>query len=809
MACNPHDRRVMTTELHPDDLYRRCDASTLPFDSTAEYTGALAIIGQDRAIEAARFALGMRHEGYNVFALGPKGVGKETIIRQLLAQEAPRQPTPPDLAYVFDFAQPHRAKALRLPPGTASRLRDDMQRAIAQLLVALPRALESEEHRTRKYRLVQALEHRQEAAFAALEHRANARGIGVVRTENGVDLAALRGGKMLESAEFEKLPASERAALDEAMQELGVEISSMFHDFDEWASAHEKALAMLDREIAEAAARAVVDDLRATYRDLAAVTDHLAALERDIADNADRFTDKHDSDVPEAIRRALDQRDDARERLRRYEVNVLIDHGKSCGAPIVIEENPTYANLFGRIEHASELGTLVTDFTLVRPGALHRANGGYLLLDAVKLLHQPVAWDALKRALHTRELRMESPSETPEVSTVSLEPEPVPLETKVILFGDRAVYYLLAALDPELEDLFKVMADFETSMDRAPDTAAEYARVIAALVHQDSLRPFDRGAVARVIEQSSRLAGDAHKLSIHLRSIGDLLREASDHARRAGHDCATAADVEAAISAQRRRAGRLQERTLEAIRRQTLLVATRGEAVGQINGLSVVELGHHAFAYPTRITARARVGEGELVDIEREAELGGPVHSKGVMILAGLIGARYGEHTPLSLSASIVFEQSYAGVEGDSASLAELCVLLSAIGDVPIRQGYAVTGSINQHGAIQAIGAVNEKIEGFFDACREQGLTGDQGVIIPESNVQHLMVRSDVIAAVAEGRFHIHAACDLDDALAVLTGLPAETVHRLVEARLRTFSEDERRYQLATPLHEKWHRHAG
>jgi lon-related putative ATP-dependent protease len=384
----------------------------------------------------------------------------------------------------------------------------------------------------------------------------------------------------------------------------------------------------------------------------------------------------------------------------------------------------------------------------------------------------------------------------------------MPLDLKVVLFGDRVIYYLLAAIDPELEDLFKVIADFETRMERSADSAGHYARLIAALAHQDLLRPFDRGAMARVIEQASRLAGDAQKLSIHLRAIGDLLREASDVARRAGHESVTAADVDAAIASQRHRADRLQRNLLEAIRRRTLLIDTRGEAVGQINGLSVVELGHQAFGHPTRITASARLGAGEIIDIEREVELGGPVHSKGMMILASLIGARYAQHSPLALSARLVFEQSYGGVEGDSASLAELCVLLSAIGDVPIRQALAITGSINQHGAIQPVGAVNEKIEGYFDACLELGLTGEQGVLIPEANIQHLMLRADVVAAVSDGRFHVHAVRTIDEAIALLAGRPAEAVHAMVEARLKCFSDETRRFMGAGPSHDRWQRHA-
>ncbi|HVV83918.1 MAG TPA: Lon protease family protein, partial [Kofleriaceae bacterium] len=469
-------------------------------------------------------------------------------------------------------------------------------------------------------------------------------------------------------------------------------------------------------------------------------------------------------------------------------------------------DNPTLANLIGSVEHVAELGALVTDLTLIRPGALHRANGGYLLLDAARLLQQPLSWPALKRALRSRELRIESPGQAIGLATTtSLDPEPIPLDLKVVLFGDRLLYYLLADADPDLADLFKVMADFEEALDRSPEAEALYARMLAGLVAREHLRPFDRGAVARIIEHAARLAGDGRKLSVHMRSIGDLMREA-DHAAAAGaRATVTAADVEEAIGDQRRRLGRVRERTLEAIRRETILIDTAGDKVGQVNGLSVVELGGHAFGHPTRITARARIGDGKVIDIEREVELGGPIHAKGVMILAGLFAGRYAPHQPLSLSATIVFEQSYGPVEGDSASLAELCALVSALSEVPIRQRLAVTGSISQLGEVQPIGGVNEKIEGFHDVCCERGLAGGEGVIIPRANVDHLMLRSDVVAAVAAGRFHLHAVADVDEAIELLTGVaagardadglfPEGSVNALVEARLARFAEDARRF---------------
>jgi lon-related putative ATP-dependent protease len=453
---------------------------------------------------------------------------------------------------------------------------------------------------------------------------------------------------------------------------------------------------------------------------------------------------------------------------------VLVDHSDTEGAPVVYEDNPTYQNLIGRVEHMARMGALLTDFQLIKPGALHRASGGYLILDARKVLTQPYAWEALKRVLQAGQIRIESVGQMLSlISTVSLEPEPIPLDVKIALFGERMLYYLLWQLDPDFAELFKVEADFETEMDRTDSNQKLYAQLIATLVQKKDLRPFDRSAVVRVIERSARLAGDREKLTMRTRNIIDLLEEADYWAGENGNGTVTDGDVQQAIEAQIHRADRVRERVQEAILRDTFLIDTQGEVVGQINGLSVLQLGNFAFGRPTRITARTRLGKGQVLDIEREVELGGPIHSKGVLILSGFLGGRYTSDRPLSLSASLVFEQSYGGVEGDSASSAELYALLSAIADLPLRQSLAVTGSVNQRGQVQAIGGVNEKIEGFFDVCQARGLTGEQGVLIPASNVKHLMLRQDVVEAVEEGQFHVYPVETVDQGIEILTGVEA------------------------------------
>jgi lon-related putative ATP-dependent protease len=465
---------------------------------------------------------------------------------------------------------------------------------------------------------------------------------------------------------------------------------------------------------------------------------------------------------------------DGRGALRRYQVNVLVDHSESEGAPVIYEDNPTYQNLVGRVEHMAQMGALLTDFSLIKAGTLHQANGGYLILDARKVLTQPYAWDGLKRVLQSGKIRIESVGQMLSlVSTISLEPEAIPLQVKVALFGEQLLYYMLWQLDPDFRELFKVAADFASDMDRSDDSQQLYARLIATLVRQDELRPFDRSAVARVIEHSARTVGDADKLSTQMRGLNDLLQEADYWAGQSKKEAVTAADVQRAIDAQIFRSDRMRERAQEAILRETLLIDTEGAQVGQVNGLSVISLGNFWFGRPSRITAQVRLGKGEVIDIEREVKLGGPLHSKGVLILSGFLGARYAGESPLSLSASLVFEQSYGGVDGDSASSAELYALLSAIAQVPIKQSLAVTGSVNQFGQVQAIGGVNAKIEGFFDICLARGLTGEQGVLIPAANVKHLMLRQDVVEAVEKGQFHVYSVETIDQGIDILTGVPA------------------------------------
>ncbi|MDE2311339.1 MAG: AAA family ATPase [Betaproteobacteria bacterium] len=787
----------MTTHLslEPQQLYHTCDTEQFGFQTTADLDDLTEIIGQMRAMDALHFGAGIRHEGYNLFVLGPSGIGKHSMVRQFLEKKAKGEHERADWCYLNNFAQPHKPIALKLPSGRGAELRQRMQQLVDYLRTAIPALFESEEYRAKAGAIQEEFSKRQEQAFKELGEDAVKQEIVLLRTPDGFAFAPTRNHEVMPPGEYEKLPDEERKRVEAAIAGLQERLEKILRQVPQWRKERHERIKQLDRETTLSTVGHLMSELKEAYAELPEVLKYLDLVQQDMVDNVDDFRKQEESETIGGMTIVT------RQSFHRYQVNVLVSNGKEAGAPIISEDNPTYSNLVGRVEHIAQLGALVTDFTLIKPGALHRANGGYLLLDVRKVLVQPFAWEALKRALQSREIRIESLGQMYSlISTVSLEPEPIPLDTKIVLFGDRLLYYLLQEYDPEFEELFKVAADFEERIERNADTHLLYARLISTLTRKEALLPFDRSAVARVIEHSARLAGDAERLSTHMRGVADLLREADYWAREASRTVVQAADVQRSIDTQIRRQDRLRDRLYEAILRDTLMIATQGAVTGQINGLSVIELGNFAFAQPTRITATTRLGDGELVNIEREVKLSGAIHSKGVLILSSFLAARYARNQPLALSASLVFEQSYGLVEGDSASLAELCALLSNLANAPIKQSLAITGSVNQFGQAQAIGAVNEKIEGFFDICAARGLTGEQGVLIPAANVKHLMLRRDVVAAAEAGQFRIYAVENVDQAIAILTGLPSGeagaggeypegSVSRRVAARLAELSE--------------------
>jgi lon-related putative ATP-dependent protease len=793
--------RATARRVEACDLERTCPLEDLAFGTTAELEPLDHVVGQDRAVDAIAFGLGLAHPGYNLFAMGPEGIGRRTIVRQHLQAEAARREPPADWCYVFNFGAPGKPGRLRLPAGHALKLQADMGRLVDELRLGIPAAFETDEYRARRQELETEFSDRQEQAIAQVGARAREQKIALLHTPGGFGFAPMEDEGVMAPERFHALPEAEQKRIQEAIQVLQKDLEAVIESVPKWRREAQQKVRELDRQVTHSVVRSLIEELRSAYDAFPEVLAYLDQVREDVLDHAALFQPTKEGEGPTLIGALFTRGDSAESRLQRYQVNVLVHHEADGGAPIVYEDHPTHDNLVGRIEHESRMGALETDFTLVRAGALHRANGGFLILDAVKVLTEPLAWDALKRALRSREIRTEPLGHALGlISTVSLEPEPIPLDVKVVLVGPRLVYYLLHALDPELGELFKVVVDFEEDLPSSAAARLLFARLVASALRARTLRPLDRLAVARVIEDAARRADDAERLSVGMAPLVDLLVEADHFAAARGATVGSAEDVDRAIEARDRRADRAESRLRQEILRGTLLVATEGERVGQVNGLAVTQLGGHAFGMPVRITATVRLGAGRVLDIEREAQLGGPIHSKGVLILSGFLAGRYLPNDALSLAASLVFEQSYGTIEGDSASAAELFALLSALADVPVRQGFAVTGSVSQQGDVQAVGSVNEKVEGFFAVCRERGLTGKQGVLVPEANVKNLVLHRDVTQALRAGTFHLYAIETVDQGLAALTGLsagerdalgrfPAGTVNGRIEARLADLAQ--------------------
>jgi lon-related putative ATP-dependent protease len=791
-----------TGEAIPAELLRRTAAfGDLTFATSDDLALLPGLVGQERAVEAVEFGIAMQRPGFNVFAFGPHGSGKRSLVQQLLEQRAASEPAPPDWCYVNNFDDPRRPRCLKLPTGRAVPLRDAMKGLVSELRIVLPAAFEREDYRSRREVIDQQFKHRQDEAFGGLERKAESKGVGLLRTPTGLALAPVQNGEVIQPDAFKRLPAEDRQRMGEEIAALQSELEGIIRQIPNWEREHRDAVRKLARDTTAGVVNGLFADIRRSCDDLPHVSAYFDAVQQDILEHADDFIapgrPENQPPAPSDFAGEVSS-------FRRYQVNVVVDNSQSGGAPIIWEDRPAYQNLIGRLEHLARLGALVTDFNLIVPGALHRANGGYLVLDARRLLTANFGWEVLKQSLRAGEIRMTPLEQMLSLaSTVSLEPEPIPLQVKVVLIGPPQIYYVLADADPDFLDLFKVAAEFEDRLDRSPETMGHYARLVATAARRDHLRPLERAGVARVVEEAVRIGGDGDKLTTHIATLSDLMQEADHFAGIAGKTVIGASDVEAAVAARRRRADRVYWRLQEEIKRQTIRIETDGERIGQINGLSVYSLGVMSFGHPTRITAQVRFGRGELIDIEREVALGGPIHSKGVLILSGFLGGRFGRNGPLSLTASLVFEQSYGMVEGDSASAAELFALMSALAEIPIRQCFAVTGSVDQLGRIQAIGGVNEKIEGYFDVCQARGLTGHQGVIIPAANVRHLMLRSDIVAAAKAGQFQVVPIDTVDQGLELLIGLPAGsvditgnypegTVNRRVAARLAALARQSR-----------------
>ena len=783
-------------QLPVASLYHICDESEFDFETTEELQDIGEDLGQQRAMDALKFGIGMRHEGYNLFVLGSTGLGKHTAVHKLLDKESRDLPTPDDWCYVNNFDHPHTPRVLKVPAGRGLQLKQDMEHLIEELLIAIPAVFQSDEYRIRVQEINDHFKEIEEKAFTELAENAEKKNITMIRTPGGYTLGPVHEGHILTPEEFEKLPEDEQEQVKKVTEEVEQKLVEIIRKVPTWQRENREQLKALTNELAQLTVDQFVDELITRYQDLPEVEEYIATVKQHIVDATDVFVK-----FSEEKQSGNHNQDMIRTVFSAYQVNVLVDNGKTEGAPVIYEDNPTYLNLIGRIEHRAQFGTLLTDFSLIKAGALHKANGGYLILDVRKVLTSPFSYEGLKRVLRARELRIESLEQSLSLaSTISLQPEPIPIDVKVILTGNRMLYYLLKQLDPEFNVLFKVAADFAEDIERDADNTHLYARLIATLQRETELSPIDRSGVARIIEHCSRMVSDGEKLSLHKGDLLDLIKESDYWRQQDDQPMINRSHVQKTIDTRRYRLDQIRECVHEQVLRDIFLLDTSGEKAAQINGLSVIQLGDHAFGRPVRITATARLGAGKVIDIEREVHLGGSIHSKGVLILSSFLANRYAPEQPLSLSASLVFEQSYGMIEGDSASAAELCVLLSALSGVGIKQSLAVTGSVNQLGEIQAIGGANEKIEGFFDICQARGLSGEQGVIIPHANISHLMLRQDVRDAVEQGQFAIYAVHYIDELLELLTGVPAgeadskgrypdKTVNGLVQKKLRKLNK--------------------
>ncbi len=788
--------------LDPEQLAWRCDPAQLEFETTAQLPELEGTIGQDRAMTAIHFGLGIRDSGFNLFLIGEPGSGRSSTIKKLLKTRAAGEEVPNDWCYVNDFADTTRPKCLRLPVRVGKELHKDVEALVARLAEEIPKIFESKEYEQQKNQIASEYQEKNRQLFQKLEEQANEEGFLLQRSVSGMVLVPLRDGHPISQQDYEDLPDEEKAALDEKGTELQQRLNEVLRRGRDLDKELREATLAMEKEVLLFAVGHLFEELEKKYHEHQEVLEHFEGCKKDILERIDEF---RPSQGPQISLPGLKQAGQEPS-FDRYRINLFVDNSPLKGAPVVYEANPTYFNLFGRIEHIIHMGGATTNFTMIKPGALHRANGGYLILDCREVLFNVFSYEALKRCIRNKEVKIEDMAEQFRLfATVSLKPQPVPLKCKIIMIGTPLFYYLLYRLDPDFRKYFKVKADFDYMMKNTWENVQQYAHFVGAKCREEDLKHFDPSGVARVVEYSARLIEDKEKLSSRFIDIADLIREASFYAEQQGRDRVSAEHVNLAVEAKTYRSNKVEERIQEAIEDGSLLVDTEGEVVGQVNGLSVYLLGDYAFGKPSRVTVRTYLGKAGVVNIEREAKLSGPIHDKGVMILTGFLGDRYAQDKPLALAASVCFEQSYGGVEGDSASSTELYGIMSSLSGLPLRQEIAVTGSVNQRGQIQPIGGVNEKVEGFYAVCKAKGLTGSQGVIIPVQNVKNLMLKEDVIAAVREGQFHVWAVSTIDEGIEILTGTPAGarqedgswpegTVNQRVDQRLLEMAEAIRRF---------------
>jgi len=778
-----------------------CDAAQFSFVTTDEIANLEGSIGQERAVAAIDFGLGMSNHGFNLYLAGAPGTGRSSTISNMLKKRAKESPPPPDWCYVHNFDAPDAPLSLSLPAGKGGELAADMRELLEYVRANIPTALESKEYETNRVTIIEQYQEKNGEIFAELEKEAGEKGFALQRTVSGLVIVPQKEGRNFTQEEYDALERDERDRIDSIGRELTEKLNDALRQVRDNEKALRDALSQLDRELGLSAVGHHLNPLKEKWAGFQKILHYLESVQEDLLLNLEDF--KPQNPPPQIPGLKIPRQEPT---FERYEVNVLVENDPENGAPVVFESNPTYNNLFGRIENIMQMGGMATtNFTLIKPGALHRANGGYLVVDAREVLINPFAWESLKRCIRNSEIKIEDVLEQYRFMTVvSLKPEPVPLHAKIIMIGSLWIYYLLFYQEPDYRKFFKVKADFDSRINRTPEIMQDYALFVATHCKKEGLLPFDPSGVAALLEHASRLVEDQGRLSSQFMELSDLIREASYWADRGGGQLVDRAWVRKAIQEKVYRSNRVEERIQEYLTDGTILCDTEGSAVGQINGLSVITMGDYTFGRPSRLTTRVSLGRAGMVNIEREVKLSGPIHDKGVLILTGYLRGKFARDKPLSFSASICFEQSYEGVEGDSASSTELYSLLSAFSGLPIRQGIAVTGSVNQVGQVQPIGGVNYKIEGYYNVCKAKGLTGEQGVLIPKLNERNLMLNDEVVQAVQEGRFHIWSVSDIDQGIEVLTGVPAGkaaedgsypegSVNFLVDQRLTAMVESMRR----------------
>jgi lon-related putative ATP-dependent protease len=760
----------LISKLPVEKLRNICDADCMHCESTKDLAPITEIIGQERAVRALKFGLGIKNHGFNMYVAGYSGTGRKTAVKSFVEAQAKTQPVPSDWCYVNNFSNQYEPKAIELPPGKGKEFRDDMKNFIENVRTALPKAFESEDYVARRESTLSNIENKRKRLIDELNAKAQSEGFVIRPTPVGLLLVPTLDGKPLNEEEILALPQKTKDKLAEKREKLEWEFRNAMRQLLEMEQQIHEALRKLNREVALYAIGTQLQNLTEKYQTNTAVTDYLKAVEKDILDNLQTFA-RRDEEAQQSPFKLPWMREDP---YKKYAVNVVIDNSETKGAPVIMETNPTYPNLLGKTEKEAQFGALTTDFTMIRGGSIHKANGGYLIIAVEDLLRNPLAYDGLKRNIKDGKMSIEEPEERYGfLSVKTIKPQPIPLTAKVILIGDPNIYQMMFSLDPDFRELFKIKAEFDTTMPRTDEKIRQYAQFVCALCEKEGLRHLNGGGLAKLIEYSSRLVEDQYKLSTQFSLVADILREANYYADQDNAPVTTADHVKKAIEEKIYRSKLIQEKLQEMINRGFYLIDTVEQKVGQVNGLSVMGLGDYTFGTPSRVTASIGLGREGVIDIEREAKMGGPIHTKGVLILSGYLSEKYARNKPLSLSARLVFEQNYSGVEGDSASSTELYSILSALSGLPIKQNIAVTGSVNQKGEVQAIGGVNEKIEGFFEICKLKGLTGEQGVMIPSSNVQNLMLKEEVLEAVKEQKFSIYSVKTIDEGIEVLTGVKA------------------------------------